>query len=375
MSLPQPPKSPQPSPQPTRKLNLPEDILPFVGYKCPNSNYLVCNVCSLFDVDEKILVCGLSHVGEGGAKVIDVESRTIITHLDHQKASSGQRIVKHAVTDILLTKNWIVTATQERIFAWSRDNYRLVKDFAIIERMCPTDFSATESKKNLFIAYSSIQHNCITRISATDSPPNQSTIKNRKPWTRVFLSNGVLVTSEKTNNGVDNLNLTLTIYNLEVSGMEMLKLASNQVWNTHYPLGTTVRDRISYPYFVEVHGHPEQNLTVQGGEGYFSVSVGNLQTGEVVKKLHFYLEKDGKPRGITLRNDILVIRFKDYDNKLKFYIYNIHQKGSDSSSRSPSFNVIHGGKEEVCNGYHQFRINNFSIIENIEDSFIFTDFC
>merc|ERR1712176_1265932 len=42
------------------------------------------SVANSFDVDEKILVCGLSHVGEGGAKVIDVESRTIISHLDHQ---------------------------------------------------------------------------------------------------------------------------------------------------------------------------------------------------------------------------------------------------------------------------------------------------
>ena len=380
------------------------------------------SVANSFDIDEKILVCGLSHVGEGGAKVIDVESRTIITHLDHQKTSSGQRIKKLAVTDVVLTKNWIVTATEERVFAWSRDNYELVKDFVIIpiERMWHDDFSATESKKHLFIACKTVEHKFITnkvfRISPTDtdSPPNHSTIENLDPQKRVILSNGVLVTYDKTNNGHtagNNIKVTLTIYNLEVSGLEMLKLASNQVLNTYCPLPicpmynvphphnlrgiqengdietiiqenrnrkietVLARDGISYPYFVKVHGLPEQNLTCQREEkGCSSVSVWNIQTGELVKKLHFNPGKDGKPRGVMLRNDILVIRLKDYDNKVKFNIYSINQRDSDSSSHSPSFNVIHRGKEEV-NNYHLFRINDFSIIENIDDSFTFTDFC
>ena len=131
-----------------------------------------------FDVDEKILVCGLSHVWEGGAKVIDVESRTIITHLDHQKGSSGQKIRKLAVTDVVLTKNWIVTATEERIFTWSRDNYELVKDF-VIHGMWDIELSATESKKHLFIAFKTCQHNDFTnnvyRISPKDSSQNDST--------------------------------------------------------------------------------------------------------------------------------------------------------------------------------------------------------
>ena len=363
------------------------------------------SVANSFDVDEKILVCGLSHVGEGGAKVIDVESRTIISHLDHQKACSGQRIRKLAVTDVVLTKNWIVTATEERVFAWSRDNYELVKDFVIIpiERMWHDDFSATESKKHLFIACKTVEHKFITnkvfRISPTDtdSPPNHSTIENLELQTRVVLSNGVLVTYDKTNNGHtvgNNIKVTLTIYNLEVSGLEILKLASNQVLNTYCPMyhvprplrgihknrnrniGTVqVRDGISYPYFVKVYGHHEQNLAVQGKEeGHFSVSVWSLQTGELIQKLHFNPEEDGKPIGVMLRKDILVIRLRDYDNMEGFYIYDINQKDSDSFSHSPSFNVIHGGKEKV-NDYHQFRINDFSIIENIEDSFIFTDFC
>ena len=78
-----------------------------------------------------------------------------------------------------------------------------------------------------------------------------------------------------------------------------------------------------------------------------------------------------------MRSNILVIRFKEYDDKVKFYIYNINQKkGSESSSHSPLFNVIHRGKEGgINNDYHLFRINNLSIIENIDDSFVFTDFC
>ena len=327
-------------------------------------------VANSFDVDEKILVCGLSHVVEGGAKVIDVESRTIITHLNHQKSSSRQNVRKRAVTDVVLTKNWIVTATEERIFTWSRDNYELVKDF-VIHGGWDIDLSATESKKHLFIAF---QHydftNNVYRISPKDIPHNDSSIENLKP--RVILSNGVLVSCDTTNNEhtlVDKSNLTLTIYNLEVSGLEMFKLASNQVLNTYHSIGK-VRDGISYPYFV----HPEQNLNVQGEDkGYFSVSIWNLQTRELVKRLHFNFEKDGDPGGVMLRSDILVIRFKEYDDKVKFYIYNINQKkGSDFSSHSPSFNIIHREKEE---GINLFRLNNFSIIENIDDSFVFTDFC
>ena len=86
-------------------------------------------VAKSFDVDEKILVCGLSPEAGGGAKVIDVESRAIIAHLDHRKGSSEKR--KLAVTEVVLTKNWIVTTTETRVYAWRRDNYKLVKDIVI----------------------------------------------------------------------------------------------------------------------------------------------------------------------------------------------------------------------------------------------------
>mgnify|MGYP001387774693 CR=1 FL=1 len=177
--------------------------------------------------------------------------------------------------------------------------------------------SATESKKHLFIAFKTFQHydftNNVYRISPKDSSQNDSTVEHLKP--RVILSNGVLVTCDKTNNEhtvEDISNLILTIYNLEVLGLEMLKLASNQILNTYYSIGK-VRDVISYPYFV----HPEQNLNVQGEDkGYFSVSIWNLQTGEMVKRLHFNFEKDGDPGGVMLRSNILVIRFKEYDDSM-----------------------------------------------------------
>ena len=96
----------------------------------------------------------------------------------------------------------------------------------------------------------------------------------------------------------------------------------------------------------------------------------------MMKRLEFDLKMEGYLTGVMLKNDILAVRLKDQNCKVKFYFYDINMKGSDSSWHSP-INAIYRGKEERGNqqNVHHFRINNFSIIENIEDSFVFTDFC
>ena len=340
-------------------------------------------VATSFDVDERILVCGLSHVGEGGAKVIDVESRAIIAHLDHRKGSSEKR--KLAVTEVVLTKNWIVTTTETRIYAWRRDNYELVKEIVIDRRQIVfISLSATESKKHLFITFNAFQDTKFTetvyRLSLTDSSAiTVETIPNS--CTDFILTNGVLVTCKTTNSGPRipvglECNLTLTTYNLEVSGTEMLKLSGEQDLNTFRSAFTLVRDCISFPYFVhteqDVDYNPEDTIGVQTTY----VSIWNLHTGELIKRLQFDLKRDGHVRGVMLKNNILVIRFKELKYNVKFYIYDINNMKSSEASDSP-INVIHRGKEsrgKILDAHH-FRINNFSIIENIEDSFVFTDFC
>ena len=329
-------------------------------------------VAMSFAVDERILVCCLSHVGEGGAKVIDVESRTIIAHLDHQKDSSEKR--KLAVTHVVMTKNWIVTTTETRIYAWRRDNYALFKEFVIDRReRVNIGLTATESKKHLFIYWKVWEEKrLVYRISPTDSQVTTETIPE-KSW-NITLANGMLISF--------HLGKPITIYNLEVSGMEMFKLVSEHCLDTRRPC-SQVCDYVSYPYYLK----PEEDVDYDSDEGSWTinnqfVSIWNLQTGEMINRLKFEWERDGYLRGVMLKNDILVIRFKEenyYLNNVKFYIYDvkkINMKSSESSPPTP-INVIHRGYEEegdVKNSHH-FRINNFSIIENIEDTFVFSDFC
>ena len=241
-----------------------------------------------FDVDEKILVCGLSHVGEGGAKVIDVESRAIIAHLDHRKDSSEKR--KLAVTEVVLTKNWIVTTTETRVYVWRRDNYKLVKDIVIDRRgIVYISLSATESKKHLFITFNAFQDakytETVHRLSPTDCPAiTIETIPNR--CTDFTLTNGVLVTCKTTNRpsrpttGLE-CNLTLTTYNLEVSGKEMIKLSSAQDLKTFRPAFTMVQDCTSFPYFVHTEQDADYNPEDTIGVQTTYVSIWNLHSGEL----------------------------------------------------------------------------------------------
>ena len=107
------------------------------------SNVKLTHHCFLqrnsFDVDQHLLVCGLSHVGEGGVKVIlsrkrqslnynvvqvvDRSTEKIVASLDH----SLPNVPKEAVKAIVLTPKLIVSLTSGgNLFVWSRDSFQLV---------------------------------------------------------------------------------------------------------------------------------------------------------------------------------------------------------------------------------------------------------
>ena len=350
-------------------------------------------VAKSFDVDEKILVCGLSPEAGGGAKVIDVESRAIIATLDHQKGSGEEK--KFPVTEVVLTKNWIVTTTETRVYAWRRDNYKLAKAIVIDRRgIVNINLSATESKNHLFITCNVFRdphptggiYYIVHRISPIDNQVTVETIPKRSSYgDETTLTNGMLVVRQ--NPGLKS-SLIVTTYNLEVSGLSMFKLSSEHDLDT-FTCASQVRGCVSYPYFV----HPEKD------EDYYEdefdepirtlnmefVSIWNLDTGEMVMRLQFDLKRDGYLRGVMLKNDILAIRFKEFEyyggGDVKFYIYDINNKDKDSESLSHSpINMIDRGREEAEEtpdglDAHTFRMNNFSIIEKIENSFVYIDFC
>ena len=41
------------APKPAKTWTIPHDMEPFIAEKCANGSYLVCNVCSVFDVDKR----------------------------------------------------------------------------------------------------------------------------------------------------------------------------------------------------------------------------------------------------------------------------------------------------------------------------------
>ena len=106
------------------------------------SNFKLTPHCFLqrnsFDVDQHLLVCGLSHVGEGGVKVIlsmkrqslhnvvqvvDRSTEKIVASLDH----SLPNVPKEAVKAIVLTPKLIVSLTSGgNLFVWCRDSFQLV---------------------------------------------------------------------------------------------------------------------------------------------------------------------------------------------------------------------------------------------------------
>ena len=127
-----------------------------------------------FDIDDKIIVCGLSDVGEGGAKVIDIESKEIIAHLDHRLPHKSQLLhfQKFPVHNVHVTKHWIITISgietthsfsiseSYRAHIWDRRDYEValilpLKKF--VDRPggpCGRVWSvdATEVDENLYLA-------------------------------------------------------------------------------------------------------------------------------------------------------------------------------------------------------------------------------
>ena len=128
-----------------------------------------------FDIDDKIIVCGLSDVGEGGAKVIDIESKEIIAHLDHRLPHFSQLLnfQKFPVHNVHVTKHWIITISgvetthsysiseSYRAHIWDRRNYTValilpLKEFVKSRGSSPSrgvwSVDATEVDENLVLA-------------------------------------------------------------------------------------------------------------------------------------------------------------------------------------------------------------------------------
>lgn len=71
-------------------------------------------------LDNKYLVAGLSHVGQGGAKVIDLATQEIVAHLPHQDTQD------RGVRSVMITRSWIITQGKEKSLLWSRDTFQQV---------------------------------------------------------------------------------------------------------------------------------------------------------------------------------------------------------------------------------------------------------
>ena len=330
-----------------------------------------------FAVDERVLVCCLSHVGEGGAKVIDVESRTITAHLDHRIESNNYR--KLPVIEVALTKNWIVTYSGNSdisiLYVWRRDNFKLDRDIVVCQggpswMQLNVHLSATEAKEHLFIS---------CRVGIDDSDPwlgfynlyrmSQSVRQVRmKTFTNschsTILTEELLVVIESNKK-------TISTFNLEVSELEMFKIHTSKDFEVVERINFDGNDRICYRYPFSI------SLPYIVFSTKPVVTIWNIFTGELVKNLRFDPVRDGTPGAwdsVVLRKGILVVKMQadeEDDRNVKFYIYDANRKDSEYSSYFPN-NQIHRRYEDDT--VVRFRINNFSIIESFEDTFVFIDF-
>ena len=103
-----------------------------------------------FDLDNNILVCGLSAVGESGAKVIDLSTQKVIKHLDHQFE------VKVPVEDVKITKSFIITRTWKdhyNHYIWCKKSFKLLRNVKCfgIPNFHSSQIQATEYQDNLYL--------------------------------------------------------------------------------------------------------------------------------------------------------------------------------------------------------------------------------
>ena len=69
-----------------------------------------------FALDDKILVCGLSHVGEGGAKVIETKTGLIVDSLSHRFDNHAKKCVRK----VALAKSFIATLCGTLLCIWDK---------------------------------------------------------------------------------------------------------------------------------------------------------------------------------------------------------------------------------------------------------------
>ena len=97
-------------------------------------------------LDNKYLVVGLSHVGQGGAKVIDLASEEVVGHLPHQDTQD------RGVRCVMMTRSWIITQGRERAHLWSRDNFQLVTTLHLLIDIGSTLLSMETEGGRLYLA-------------------------------------------------------------------------------------------------------------------------------------------------------------------------------------------------------------------------------
>ena len=85
---------------------------------------------SALALDNKYLVAGLSHVGQGGAKLIDLATQEVVAHLPHQDSQD------RGVRSVMITQSWIITQGREKAILWSRDSFQQVLALDLTVNSC-----------------------------------------------------------------------------------------------------------------------------------------------------------------------------------------------------------------------------------------------
>ena len=75
-----------------------------------------------FAMDDRFLVCGLSHVGEGGAKVIERKSGNIIGSLQHKFENYRKKQVRR----VAISRQFIATLCGQLLCIWDKTTMSLI---------------------------------------------------------------------------------------------------------------------------------------------------------------------------------------------------------------------------------------------------------
>ena len=109
-----------------------------------------------FSIDNRLLVCGLSHVGEGGAKVIEQCTGDIIATLDHNFESQNKKCVRR----VALTNKFIATLCGKVLCIWNKDTRHLITKEELGDRFLDSNVDL-EASENLIVLANKNYHDQI----------------------------------------------------------------------------------------------------------------------------------------------------------------------------------------------------------------------